>query len=786
MINLKLAIRHLLKDKFFVAVNLIGLTVAMAVALVIITFVAYHHSFDRHVDGYDRTYRIISRINNGTFWASTFSAFDKALKDQPEIVAYTTFYKNDEQFELISEEREVRINNPVYGDTRFVDFFGIGLKSGDVASLDEPNTVLLSEQTSRNLFGEASPIGQMVQVRYNAQDQEQNRSCRVVGIIKDERENSHLKYDLIFSKYGQYEQTLNHIDGMKVYGAYVYLRLYDNADATSLTAKFNALLNPLIGDAHGPPLEAFESKLQPLKEVHFTPGMIRDISVAVRQSHLNILLIVGVLLFITALFNFLVMDVTIQETNKKQSRIMQILGSSRSRIWLFHLWRVIILVLIGAIFAVMFILLSFELINNLFVGWSVDFRDPGFWALTLTLSALIILVAGLSDLRNVFKREKALSSGALKSSVPLLVFQFTIVAGLIAFGLLLNKQIDFIRDKDLGFNPENIAIVRVSGPRDEKINVLKEEILKLSGVENAATAQHYPGFRLQDLNLELGNQNYPFKFAMVDPDAIETLDIEVNEVFKANEDFSIFINESFYTALLKSYSHEDIVAGNFPGAESDSPEKIDFFVSGVIDDFHYNSLYSAIGNFAFFVQNPQEQHFRFLMVKYDEGKGSEVMAGIEETFSNIYPGPAFEPIFLDDQLRAQYSSEERLLKVTGWFAIITVLIAVSGLFAYASYSVRRRTKEIGIRKVNGALVSQVVLLLNKGLLKWVAVSLVLAVPFALWGMMEWLKNFAYHTAVCWWIFAITGLIVFTIAVFTVSWNSWRAAIRNPVEALRDE
>ena len=785
MLNLKLAIRHLLKEKFFVTVNLIGLTVALAVALVIISFVGYHYLYDRHVAGYDRVYRIISRVNNGTFWASTFSAFDKALEDQPEIESYTTFYKNDEQFDLLNGDRVVRIKEPVYGDCRFMEFFGVELKSGDVSFLEEPNTVLLSQQAAANLFGDTDPLGKMVEVKYNAQDQAQNRSCRVVGVISKDQENSHLKYDMILSKYGHYEQTLNHIDGMKVYGAYVYLRLFENADPVVLSDKFNSLLEPLIGDAHGPPLEAFESKLQPLSEIHFTPGLIRDISLGVRQSHLDILLIVGVLLFLTALFNFLVMDVTIRDTNLKQSHIMQIMGSSRTRIWLYHLWRVVLLVLIGGTLAVMVVKLLRELISGLFTGWSIDFGDSGFWMVVIGLSACIVLVSGLSDLRNVFKKSE-LSGSRLKSSVPLLLFQFSIVAGLIAFGLLLNKQLNFIREKDLGFNPENIAVVRVSGPRNEKINVLKEEVLKLPGVKSAATAQHYPGFRLQDLNLELGNQNYPFKFAMVDPDAINTLDIEVEEVFSENQEFSIFINESFYNALLKSFSQEDIVAGKFPGSEGDSPEKIDFFVSGVVDDFHYNSLYDEVGNFAFFVQSPKDHHHRFLLIKYEEGRALEVMEGIDKTFSTIYPGPVFEPVFLDDQLREQYHAEERLLTVTGWFAIIAVLIAVTGLFAYSSYSVRRRTKEIGIRKVNGALVSEVIVLLNKGLLKWVAVSFLLAIPFALWGMHEWLKSFAYHTAVSWWIFAATGLIVFAVAAITVSWNCWRAAIRNPVEALRYE
>lgn len=707
------------------------------------------------------------------------------MRGQPEIECYTTFYKNDEQFDLLNGDGQVRIKDPVYGDRRFMEFFGIELKSGDVSSLEEPNTVLLSEQTAANLFGDTDPLGKMVEVKYNAQDQDQNRGCRVVGVIRSHQENSHLKYDMILSKFGHYEQTRNHIDGMKVYGAFVYLRLYSNSDALVLTSRLNSLLEPLIGGAHGPPLEAFESKLQPLSEVHFTPGLIRDISLGVRQSHLDILLIVGVLLFLTALFNFLVMNVTIRETNEKQSRIMQILGSSHCRIWLYHLWRIVFLVFIGGVLAVIAVKLSHELVTSLFAGWSIDFGDSGFCCILIGLSGVIVLVTGLSDLKNVVKKS-GFSGRRLKSSVPLLMFQFTIVAGLIAFGLLLNKQLDFIREKDLGFSPENIVVVRVSGPRNEKINVLKEEVLKLPGVNNVATAQHYPGFRLQDLNLELGNHSYPFKFAMVDPDAINTLDIEVKEVFNENQEFSIFINESFYNVLRKSFSHEDIVAGNFPGAESNSPETIDFFVSGVVDDFHYNSLYDEVGNFAFFMQSPKDHHHRFLLVKYEEGRALEVMDGIDKTFSSIYPGPAFEPLFLNDQLREQYSSEERLLAVTGWFSIVTVLIAVSGLFAYSSYSVRRRTKEIGIRKVNGAFVFQVIVLLNKGLLKWVAVSFLLAIPFALWGMHEWLKNFAYHTSVSWWIFAATGLIVFAVAAITVSWNCWWAAIRNPVEALRNE
>jgi len=273
--------------------------------------------------------------------------------------------------------------------------------------------------------------------------------------------------------------------------------------------------------------------------------------------------------------------------------------------------------------------------------------------------------------------------------------------------------------------------------------------------------------------------------------AIQTLEIKPLMYFTDAKETATngwLINETFYNNLKSKYTDEQIATSDFPEDENQIENEADeeFIIHGVINDFHYASLHSEIGNFAFYIRNPEVRFSRFVLARFEQNKAKEVIDAVENKIAEIYPEQPIRYSFLDEELHSQYASEQVLLKLINAFSILAILVACFGLIGLSIFIMEKRTKEIGIRRVNGASVNEILYTLNKDFIKWVGIAFVIATPMAFYASQKWLQNFAYKTSLSWWIFILSGLFALLIALITVSWQTFKAARKNPVEALRYE
>ena len=791
MKNIKLAIRNLLKKRAYSIVNIIGLSAAFAISIVLFTYVYYHNSFDKKIPDYKNKYRIISRIQEGTYRASTFAALEEPLKNQPEIESLVTFYCNQQEQDYTIDEQLFTIKTNIYAGSDFLRFFGLKLITGNPESLDSPNSIFLSQQTAQRIFGKEDPTGKVLLISSGQPDNPTKISYTVKGVFANIPKNSHLEGDILLSKKGEFERIIQDIKNSKIFGAYIYVESKHNLTHGSLEDKLTKLIEPTLEGKHGPPLSAFQLSFQPINKIHFTQDVGLDFKPQIKKSNINILLIIGLLVLITVVFNFLIMNISLTNFRWKQTQVISFLGGKCNTIFNSTLWETTILVLMSIGIATFLIVFFDSGIKSLLSNeWGLPIYSLSFWVVILTLSGILIVLSIFTTLPS-FRKLKINTHYEPKQYgihriTPLIIIQFVAVIALVGFNLLIKKQINYINNKELGYNADNVAIFHIAGGRSEKINILKKGVTEIPGVQSAGVAQHYPGCRFQDMNFETPSENFPFQYAMVDEDVIHTLGIKFIKKFNEPKTNKIIINETFYNSLRQKYSEDQIINGEIHQKNEHDPSKVDFKVDGVVADFHYNSLYSAIGNFAFFTGEPQRLNNRYLLIRINQKNSTKTIAEIGRLIKTIYPDLNAEPTFLNEQLNAQYHSEKKLMQVTNLFSWAAIIITCFGLFAFSLTSIQQRTKEIGIRKVNGAKVTEIMAMLNANFIKWVIIAFGLACPVSWFAMHKWLQNFAYKTELSWWVFAAAGVIAMVIALLTVSWQSWKAATSNPVKALRYE
>ncbi|MBN2262604.1 MAG: ABC transporter permease [Prolixibacteraceae bacterium] len=790
MKNIKLAIQNLKRNKVFTLITFVSLTIAFSVSIVLFMYGFYHYSFDKHIPNHENTYRIISCVKNGEYRASTFAAFEEPLNNCSEIESITTFYCHHQEQEFAVGNHNFTLQKILQADAGFLKFFGIKPKTGTLAELDNPNTAMLSKSTAKLIFGDVDPIGKAILTGNGSPGNSSQTAYTVVGVVEQIPGNSHLGYDIILSKKGDFESPIKDIKNSKTFGAYIYVKSLHPLQNSNLENQLSTLVSPALNDKHGPPLNAFQHKFQKLDDIHFNTDIRNDFGIPINKSNLNILFIIGLIVLLSVSINLLILNLGVSAFRIKQTRVLNFLGGKPYQILNPAFWENLFIIFLS--FATTFILIQFlkpQITNFLSNIWAVSFNLIPIVVFLIFLLLLVVFISWFSttDLKNKITPKFNSRMSGSKTATPLIIFQFVAVIALLSFTILIKKQLHYIENKQLGFTAENVAIFHINGPRTDKVIDLKQRINQIPGVESAGIALHFPGRNFQNLNLETKVDNFPFEFAMADMDAIQTLGIKTISNFSDSETTSIFINETFYNALSKRFSEQQIMNGNFSeDFNADDPNMMKFAVNGVVSDFHYNPLYSTIGNFAVFVGNPQTYPDRYLLARVKQTNVQEITAKIAEEINILFPENNSEPTFLDDQLHLKYILDEQLLKVTNLFFWITVMITCFGLFAFSFTKIQQKTKEIGIRKVNGARISEVLVMLNKDFVKWVAVAFVIATPIAYYAMHKWLENFAYKTELSWWIFALAGLLALGITLLTVSWQSWWAATKNPVEALRYE
>ncbi len=764
------------------------------VSIIILSYTYYHFSFDKYVDDYKNSYRLISRYGDGNYNANTFACFEDYFQNAKEIKQTTTCYTQHNISEVFTDDHVTGINDVVFADHTFPEFFGAKMVRGNINKIDEPDIVFVTPQFAIKLFGNENAIGKTIQLRSFTSDRDQKISYTVGGIIESLPETSHIGYDLMISKKGHFSQTVDIVKNRKAFAACIYAKLLPGTNTTEFTNSLNPIAEPLIGKQHGPPMEAFNYKLQPLKDIHFTSGVVAELRPAVRRSSLYILIIVGVLIYFMSIINFVNIFTAGAALRGKEFGIIRFLGGRKNNLWNKLVIEILIVLGISFVLSLSIIFFSNHFITHTFFRhWTISVSSMRFWLSSFSLFILSVIFIGfiltisISRLKQTgslnfsFKRNRIISS--------LVIFQFMLVVGLVSFTILLNKQLHYINTKDLGYSAENVLIIN-SPQQNANVNICIDELKTVPGILHTCFAHHYPGYRLQDMTFSNNRINFPFKFGMASPDILKALNINTIQTFVPQDEWQnggFIINETFYKNLLQLYSKEQIETSNFSIDElTEDENRQDFKILGVTADFNYASLHEPIDNFAWNIQVKESHRNRFILVRYQQKNFAKVFPEIKKTVAKIFPDKPCEYSFLYDHVQEQYDSETILMKLVNAFSILCILVACLGLIGVTLILHQSRVKEIGVRKVNGAQISEIVGMLNKVYVKWIVIAFAIATPLTWYASNKWLENFAFKTTLSWWIFALGGFIALGIALFTVSWQSWRAASRNPVEALRNE
>jgi len=779
----KLAIRNLLKQKSFSIISLLGLATSLAASIVILSYYFYEISFDKHIPDSDRTYRIITRLGEeGQFWARTFACLPDALKDRPEVEGHTSFIYAA-TCDINIEESDYSVSEALIADTAFIDFFGLELISGRKEDLGLPNALFITRELAERFFPGDNALGKEIFLRnFDSQINDSIGYFTVAGIFKSLPDNMHFGSKMLFSQQGHFAQRIDHLKDNKFSAANVYVRLFQDVPPSDLETSLTDMLIPFLKGARGPEIEAFDSKLQAVRDIHFTPDINREPRSVTRKSILYILFSVGLLILVLMTLNFTSMVIVQSHEQRKTSGIMRILGATKTDLIHLSLLKIAMLVVLSLFLTWLIIAYSDTRLQTIFgSGWSFQNLSSQMALLGLAAGILVIFLTALGTFLSVPGRRGFSVFGLLS------IFQFIIVILLVGFSMMIKRQISFLDQKDLGYSAQNVLVVRIPG-QETSGSLLVEEIKRQAGVISASSAHHHPVDVFQSMNFEAGGNEYQFGFRMVDPGTVETLEIDLLKKFGSPEapleDW--IINETFYKQLLQNYSPEEIATSNFDSGEEDQDlgnSGVPFVVGGVMGDFHFSSLHNGIGNFAFVMRNPETQFNRWLMIRFNEGQMDPVKKMCSQMMEKHFPGRPVEVFLLEDRLNEQYKASHNLSQVIRIFSVLSILIAISGVYGLSLFMTRRRTREIAVRKIHGAQSRQIVSMLNLGFLRWVGIAFIIACPLTIWALNKWLVNFAYRATLPWWVMALSGLLVTGVALAAVTWQSATAARMNPVDTL---
>ncbi len=784
---LKIAVRNLLKYKTFTLINILGLSVGIAATFFILLYIQFEFSYDKFHENADNIYRVsIVHLKDGKMEEDS-PVFTPPIgpamaRDFPEVENFVRFTVNKTAYFSLNDKQPIKINGIRYADSTLFDVFSFQLLAGNPkTALVDPYSIVLTEKTAERIFGSDDPIGKIVKLD-NAND------YKITGIIKEPSVNSHIQFNTLISFVTLYNDPHNYMDWNGGNQYYAYVKLAPDASPEDVEAKFPDFMWGYINEQSANYGFKNEPYLQPLQDIHLYHNEYSDTGL----TNIYIFSAIALLILLIACINFMNLTTARATRRAKEVGVRKVLGANKQNLIMQFLGESILLTVIAlmiAFFLVELFFPSYQALLNKELNLSSLINLADFWGVLLTIF-VIGIVAGsypalyLSSFQAVktLKGEVRSGTNKEKSRNILVVLQFTISITLIICTMLINRQLHFVKDKELGFNKEHVVVIPlISDENKLKSETLKQELSNLAGILNVAASSEVPyaGFTSNGYIPE-GVKN-PIMIHVVDVDEhfLETFDIDMMSGRNFSKEFSTdktayLINET----LARSLDWDDPIgkAINRNG---------DHKVIGVVKDFHYATMHSKIKPLIL-TNQPGRNRFDLLSVKINARNISETLGAIENIWRQFAQSVPFEYSFLDEAFDNLYKSEQRFQEMFFYFSLLAIVIALLGLFSLASFSTELRTKEIGVRKVLGASVMGITGLLSKEFLKLVVIANIVAWPIAWFAMNNWLQNFAYRIDMEYWVFILAAMIAIATAVLTVSFQAIKAALADPAEALRYE
>ena len=811
---LTIAWRNLTRNRNYAIINIIGLAIGLACFMLIMLYVQDELGYDNfHPDG-DRIYRMaLERKYPGR---SRHYAIIPAGYSEVADKEYAEVEQSCRLFYFQGNQVVVKVNNQLYeedqvmfADTNFFDMFGIPLLTGDQeTALSKPQSVILTESTAKKLFGEKDPIGETLDVPQNPDD------FLVTGVCADVPGHSHLQFNMLVSSatlQGLIQQA-NYLN----FSAYTYLKLSPNADPVALEKKLPDLV---VKYASGPVLTQFGVNyeeyqkqgngyryfLQPLADIYLDSNLEAEIKPAGSRQRVSFFLAIAFLILLIACINFMNLATARSAGRAREVGIRKTLGSERGQIAGQFLMEAVVISFVAAILAYGIDQLALPYFNGL-TGKNflvADLLTPQFLLILFGAAILAGLLSGVypAIALSGFKPIDVLRGKFMQSTQgagirnSLVVFQFGISVFLIISTILVFKQLEYTQQKKLGFDKDSlINLQNAGGMTAQQEETFKHEIANLPGVEAVSGCNTQPGESYFGMSFQpQGAQEMTTGSGLiVDEGYVECMKMEMiagRSFSKAFADSnSVVVNEAAVREMdITDPVGKTLVTNDQFLNEADGSQR-PYTIIGVVKDFHFQSLHHVISPL-FLVHNSRgfvRGVDAVVTVRMGAGDVLPTLRQIEALWHKFQPEQPFNYAFLDQQWANLYEKEMTTRKVFGLFSLLAIFIACLGLLALAAFTAERRTKEIGIRKVLGATTGSIVALLSKDFLKLVVIALVVASPIAWYAMNNWLQDFHYRIEIEWWVFLTAGILAIAIAFLTVSFQSIRAAMMNPVQSIKPD
>jgi predicted permease len=786
---LKIAARNITRSFSSTVINVCGLALGITCGVLLFSIIQYHLSFDNFHAKSDRIYRFVTEQHRDeiSYTASVPPAFGKAFRDDytfgEKVARICTLFESQVTVEQDGTSKKFK-ENVSFAESEFFEIFNFPVLTGQATNvLSEPNTAIVTERIAKKYFGGESALNKVIIFNTRLE-------FKITGILKDIPNNTDFRSEIYLSypTIGQYNAWYGADDswGGITSDIQTFVRLHPGVTAPDVEKELPSYVKkyrPKSPNVH-------HYKLQPLDEMHFDPRYDGKIS----KTTIGVLAVIGAFLIFTACLNFINLA-TAQAINRaREVGVRKALGSARSQLFFQFTVETTLIVLISAVIAFCVAYASIPYINTLFDSHiSLNlFSNTTLLAFLAGLVIVVIFLAGsypgfiLSGFKPVLAL-KGEQSSQKRSNFSLrrvlIVAQFTIAQVLMIGLLVIVYQMKFFEETDMGFNHDAVIMMPI-GSRDDKMNLLRDQLKRVPGVESVTACFSAPASNSRwGTVITFDNRTEPEAFASsfkgADENFLTTFDIELvagRNLTPSDTIREFLVNETMVKKLGLS-APEDALGKIISSNGKQGP------VVGVVSDFHDMSLHSAIS--PVFIGTSRENYNEFA-VKINMKNTRATLAALEKVWTDAHPELMFDYTFLDKQTAEFYKGEQTILRLIQVFSLIALFIGCMGLYGLVSYMAIQRTKEIGIRKVLGGSIANILWIFGKEFFSLILIAFALAAPIGWWIMSQWLQNYTYRFDMSWWLFALEIAIISIIAMLTVGFRSAKAAMMNPAAALRTE
>jgi putative ABC transport system permease protein len=797
----KTASRFLLKNKTFSFINIIGLAIGTLCCLYIVLYVQEQYSYDKYYKDAQGIYRITTTTSlsgDKHDMATTSPPIAPALKnDFPEVQQFTrivpTLGASDH---LIRYGEKSFYQKDAYSvDSTFFSVLNFHFVNGNESTaLTEPNSIVLFKQVADKLFGNEDPINKVITL----EDADGKNDFKVTGVVDESLGKSNIKASMFIrmNANGYGGSVLSNTMWAGNNFANSYIKLKPGTNVASFEKKLPAFLNKYGANQLKDLGMEKQLHLQPVGSIHTTIGHEVEMTDTVSNSFLYILLLIAALIQIIACINFMNLSTARASRRAKEVGVRKVIGAKKSSLRIQFLTESFLLSLISVGISLPLLMFALPYLNQI-THADILLSSLLNYKIALLLGGIIIITSFVAGSYPAFYLSAFQAIKVIKGNFTnhvsvagirrsLVVFQFVLSVGLIASIIIIYSQLNYIKNKDLGFDKNQKLIFSFYTPSaKDKMHAFANDINELSEVKATSIANNYPGgsayhdwiVYTQGGNLTTGIDQQNIS---CDENFVKTTGIQVisGRDFRFNDSAKVLINQTLMKRL-------GLTPENAHGTKLFYGDPGSLEIAGVIKDINYSSLRNEVKPFMLIcVRKDRDLHN--VIVNVNSSNYKTLLSKIEAIWhKDLYAEP-FTYSFLDEEVQQQYQSDITYSNIINCFTLMAILISCLGLFGLASFSAEQRKKEIGVRKVLGASVSGIVQLLSKDFLKLVGIAILIATPIAWWGMNKWLQNFAYRIDISWWMFVLAGCIAICIALLTVSFQAIKAAIANPVKSLRTE